>query len=527
LPSDISSNDAFYVLAHERAHLAHGDHLWKPIAYLILSVFWINPLVWVAFVMFCRDIECACDEHVISKLVPKERTNYAATLLKVSILHRGILASPLSFGEISVKQRIKNVLNYKKTEKKHIAAWTAVFFVLLVFFMTNPKSIKANHLALSKHEKEQLLDNNASYTGTHIHDSVDYTMPDKLTSDYENHQKYASTINAELFTSEELLSTVEVYVSELLHVFEEGNMKTFSPQEFASTNGYIVAKSLINDRISYIEQNDEGVRHLSTRVQIGSIDMDQNGNLIAEAEGTIRYSAYGYNQEIKHNYNVTIKNNDGVFRCIDIDSTDENILFVKNNISGMNKAEAVAYVDSFFKRDETSDDPLFSLRQAVLQYAESITSSVNMNNPKIISADEFETANGYLAAKYYQTLREWYQEKGYMIKDHSVTGVIIEDIDNLENNSNDQHLLVKALINCAYTDPITGTPQHYTRKTELLLEKDGETEYFIVGFNSIGSYEFETSLRESFMTKAEKVLFIDKNIREAVVRDGLLPMDNK
>jgi hypothetical protein len=161
----------------------------------------------------------------------------------------------------------------------------------------------ANHLALSKHEKEQLLDNNASYTGTHIHDSVDYTMPDKLTSDYENHQKYASTINAELFTSEELLSTVEVYVSELLHVFEEGNMKTFSPQEFASTNGYIVAKSLINDRISYIEQNDEGVRHLSTRVQIGSIDMDQNGNLIAEAEGTIRYSAYGYNQEIKHNYN--------------------------------------------------------------------------------------------------------------------------------------------------------------------------------------------------------------------------------
>lgn len=65
-------------------------------------------------------------------------------------------------------------------------------------------------------------------------------------------------------------------------------------------------------------------------------------------------------------YNVTIKNNDGVFRCIDIDSTDENILFVKNNISGMNKAEAVAYVDSFFKNDETFDDPLFSLRQAVL-----------------------------------------------------------------------------------------------------------------------------------------------------------------
>lgn len=106
-------DDRYAVVAHEKAHIARGDVFWKPLGYLFLCVYWFNPLVWLAYVLFCRDIEFACDERVIGRLAEKERAAYSEALLAASVRKSSIAACPLAFGEENVKERIKRVLSYK------------------------------------------------------------------------------------------------------------------------------------------------------------------------------------------------------------------------------------------------------------------------------------------------------------------------------------------------------------------------------------------------------------------------------
>lgn len=139
LPSDMSSDHFNSVTAHEKAHLQRRDHWWKPIAYLILSIHWFNPLVWVAYILFCRDIELACDERVVRSMSVAEKKAYSEALLSLSLSRRLVSAAyPLSFGEVGVKERIKTVLNNKKP-----ALWAAALAlvgstVLAACLMTNP-----------------------------------------------------------------------------------------------------------------------------------------------------------------------------------------------------------------------------------------------------------------------------------------------------------------------------------------------------------------------------------------------------
>lgn len=126
LPSDLKSRDANFVLAHERAHLKRKDHWWKPLGYLLLSVYWFNPLIWVAYILLCRDIELACDEKVIRKMGAAEKKAYSTALLNCSMPRNMITACPLAFGELGVKERVKNVLSYKKP-----AFWAIVITVVI------------------------------------------------------------------------------------------------------------------------------------------------------------------------------------------------------------------------------------------------------------------------------------------------------------------------------------------------------------------------------------------------------------
>lgn len=114
LPYGLTKPHLDHILAHERSHIRRGDHLIKPLGFLILSVHWFNPLVWVAYILLCRDIEAACDEKVIKEMSHEQRQSYSATLLRCSVQRRRIAACPVAFGETGVKQRIKGVLNYKK-----------------------------------------------------------------------------------------------------------------------------------------------------------------------------------------------------------------------------------------------------------------------------------------------------------------------------------------------------------------------------------------------------------------------------
>ena len=138
LPSAMEGKARELVIAHETAHLKRCDHLWKPLGFAILTVYWFNPLCWIAYILLCRDIEAACDEKVIRDRDKKFIADYSQTLLDLSISEKAVSACPLAFGETGVKSRVKGVLNYKKP-----AFWMVIIAVIIcvaagICFLTDP-----------------------------------------------------------------------------------------------------------------------------------------------------------------------------------------------------------------------------------------------------------------------------------------------------------------------------------------------------------------------------------------------------
>lgn len=140
LPMHMDEGTAAYVIAHERAHLARCDHWWKVLGYLVLALHWFNPLVWVAYILFCRDIELACDEKVVKGLDGAARADYSQALLSCAAPKRAVAACPLAFGEGNIKTRVKSALHYKKPAFWVAAAAVLAVVIVAVCFLTNPKS---------------------------------------------------------------------------------------------------------------------------------------------------------------------------------------------------------------------------------------------------------------------------------------------------------------------------------------------------------------------------------------------------
>lgn len=138
IPSALTEEQTRFVLAHEQAHLHRGDHLWKPLGYLLLSVYWFNPLCWAAYILFCRDMEVACDERVVKPMEKAARSAYSSTLLECSVRGSMISACPLAFGEVGVKNRIRSVLNYRKPAAWVVAISCILCAVLACCFLTDP-----------------------------------------------------------------------------------------------------------------------------------------------------------------------------------------------------------------------------------------------------------------------------------------------------------------------------------------------------------------------------------------------------
>ena len=139
LPFGLEPGAQDMVLAHERAHLKRGDQLWKPLGFLLLTAYWFNPVCWLAYLLFCRDIEAACDEKVVRELGDGCKAAYSRALLQCSVPRRMIMACPLAFGETGVKGRIKSVLNYKKPAFWVVLAAVVVSIAVAVCFLTDPK----------------------------------------------------------------------------------------------------------------------------------------------------------------------------------------------------------------------------------------------------------------------------------------------------------------------------------------------------------------------------------------------------
>ena len=137
LPSDLEQQSTPSVLAHEQAHLRRGDHLWKPLGYVLLSIYWFNPLCWVAYFLFCRDVEQACDEAVIEHMDTQQKKDYSAALLACAAPNR-IQVCPLAFAEVGVKQRIAGVLNYRKPKFWVVALAALLCVSLTAGLLTDP-----------------------------------------------------------------------------------------------------------------------------------------------------------------------------------------------------------------------------------------------------------------------------------------------------------------------------------------------------------------------------------------------------
>ena len=138
LPSGLDEVQRQNVLAHEQAHLARRDHWWKPLGFALLAVYWFNPVLWLAYTLLCRDIELACDERVIRTMDESAVKTYSTVLLACSMPRKAVITCPLAFGEVGVKERVRNALHYKKPAFWVVAASVAVCAVVAVCFLTDP-----------------------------------------------------------------------------------------------------------------------------------------------------------------------------------------------------------------------------------------------------------------------------------------------------------------------------------------------------------------------------------------------------
>ncbi len=140
LPSGLDPETMNYVLLHENVHLQRRDHWWKPLSFCLLAVYWFNPLLWVAYILLCRDIEQSCDEKVISKMSVSDKQGYSMALVSCSHPRRMIMVCPVAFGQVSVKTRVKAIVSYKKPTFWILLTSMALCVVISVCFLTNPET---------------------------------------------------------------------------------------------------------------------------------------------------------------------------------------------------------------------------------------------------------------------------------------------------------------------------------------------------------------------------------------------------
>lgn len=196
IPSSVDGKTLDYVITHETAHIKRRDQLWKPFGFLILTVYWFNPLCWAAYILLCRDIESACDEKVIKSMSKIERAEYSQAILDLSVQTKRVTVCPIAFGEVNAKGRIKSVLNYKKPTFWAVLISVIVCVSVALCFLTNPKT-KADTLSDGLFVQEEVK----------LQPYVDISMEDKT---IRVGQSIAMSY-AEFFTYNETKNGIEIF----------------------------------------------------------------------------------------------------------------------------------------------------------------------------------------------------------------------------------------------------------------------------------------------------------------------------
>lgn len=267
IPSGYSDEQMEHIIAHEKSHLKRKDHWWKPIGFALLSVYWFNPLIWISYILLCRDIELACDEKVIKDMGTADLKGYSETLLNCSSTHRRVLVCPLAFGEISVKGRVKAMLNYKRPAFWVIAVAVTSCVIIATCFLTNP-------------QKSENIDSSNNSSGV-VEDSTNKNTETSTQND-ENNSSESTSENE---------STKETVKTE--STTKKGETTTKNPDKSNATED----KNNTNSKIKYVTDS-------SVMLKINNVTMfGPQYSYIAVTSPKLKDDAYFENSVIKY-YNT-------------------------------------------------------------------------------------------------------------------------------------------------------------------------------------------------------------------------------
>lgn len=305
LPFKLDEQEMGYVIAHERAHIKRRDYWWKPLGFLLMTVYWFNPLMWIAYILFCRDIELACDETVVNVMEDEDKAAYAQALLNCSIPRRMDVLCPLAFGEVGVKQRIKSILNYKKPAFWIMVSAIVICIVVAVCFLTNPKSdesvkesVETEDIEIEEVETKDTLD------------VEDDTESGSETSTYQNrYEEYLACVGEARDYIAGKLPNTDISDAELpegVHLFDicEGDLDGDGKQDFAVVleyePGYEYFDTSEGIRPIYVYTYAEGAGYQCRYEHHSIILADGTGGMLGDPyagisikEGTLRISDYG------------------------------------------------------------------------------------------------------------------------------------------------------------------------------------------------------------------------------------------
>ncbi len=280
LSFSMDAQDMEYVIAHENAHIRRKDHLWKPFGFLLLALHWFNPLMWLGYVLLCRDIELACDEKVIKELSGQQKADYSQALLKCSVNRRSIAACPLAFGEVGVENRVKSVLKYKKPAFWIVLVAILVSIAAAVCFLTDPVTDKKEDW-YSKIQKERI------HTYSLVEDEKAGQTVKKLVVTEKASGREIQTI---YFDENEWSIEEPLYID----ITFDGNADIVVPHQQASSGIFY---------LGYIWDGEAGQYvHAPTLEELPNIALDtENGMILCHrtADKITGYSMYKYNTGTK------------------------------------------------------------------------------------------------------------------------------------------------------------------------------------------------------------------------------------
>lgn len=242
IPSTLGEEDMRYVMEHEKTHIKRGDHLWKPLGFLLLSVYWFNPILWAAYILMSRDIELACDEGVIKQLGEDSKKAYSEALINCSAPRRLVTACPLAFGEVGVKERIKRVLNYKKPAFWIIILAVVSCVVVAICFLTNPKRQLTIASLYAQADQPDSESDGLPKTSQIFDKVLDVWITDS--------DKYINDGNGDAYHIDSAM--LEDYVSDVKSIKLGANLKDADPYTVGSEpDYYIVVKSQFDDEFTH------------------------------------------------------------------------------------------------------------------------------------------------------------------------------------------------------------------------------------------------------------------------------------